>query len=128
MVGGFHGMLLYSYLRNIQDLLSDGKTPYERRFGIPFKGGIIPFSSMVEYHPILPKTCRDCIQQISELQFGKFPSPQTFLVWKIRFKNQVTTCYDFPSDTVLWIKEVEMVDSSDEYKSSQSIVGKNFQN
>ena len=51
MVGGFHGMLLYSYLRNIQDLLSDGKTPYERRFGIPFKGAIIPFSSMVEYHP-----------------------------------------------------------------------------
>ena len=24
------------YLRNIQDLLSDGKTPYERPFGIPF--------------------------------------------------------------------------------------------
>ena len=23
----------YTYLRNIQDLLSDGKTPYERRFG-----------------------------------------------------------------------------------------------
>ena len=26
------------YLRNIQDLLSDGKTPYERRFGIPLNG------------------------------------------------------------------------------------------
>ena len=26
-----------TYLRNIQDLLSDGKTPYERRFGKPFK-------------------------------------------------------------------------------------------
>ena len=23
------------YLQNIQDLLSDGKTPYERRFGAP---------------------------------------------------------------------------------------------
>ena len=32
--------------------LSDGKTPYERRFGEPFKGPIIPFGSMVEYHPI----------------------------------------------------------------------------
>ena len=31
-------MLCYCYLRNIQDLLSDGKTPYERRFGILFKG------------------------------------------------------------------------------------------
>ena len=27
----------YTYLRNIQDLLSDGKTPYERRFGKPFE-------------------------------------------------------------------------------------------
>ena len=26
-------MECYTYLRNIQDLLSDGKTPYERRFG-----------------------------------------------------------------------------------------------
>ena len=29
-----------TYLRNIQDLLSDRKTPYERRFGKPFKGPI----------------------------------------------------------------------------------------
>ena len=27
-----------TYLRNVTDLLSDGKTPYERRFGQPFKG------------------------------------------------------------------------------------------
>ena len=30
-------------------------------------------------------------QQISELQFDKFPNPQSFLIWKIRFKNQVTS-------------------------------------
>ena len=36
-------MECYTYLRNIQDLLSDGKTPYERRFGKPLKGPIIPF-------------------------------------------------------------------------------------
>ena len=42
-------------LRNIQDLLSDGKTPYERRFGIPFNGPVIPFGAMVEYHPISAK-------------------------------------------------------------------------
>ena len=29
-------MECYCNLRNIQDLLSDGKTPYERRFGKPF--------------------------------------------------------------------------------------------
>ena len=40
-----------TYLRNIQDLLSDGKTPYERRFGKPFKGPVIPFGSLVEYYP-----------------------------------------------------------------------------
>ena len=35
-------------------------------------------------------------QQISELQFDTFSKPQSFLVWKIRFKNQVSTCSDFP--------------------------------
>ena len=30
-------MKCYCYLRNVQDPLSDGKTPYERRFGQPFK-------------------------------------------------------------------------------------------
>ena len=67
-------------------------------------------------------------QQISELQFDKFPNPQAFLVWKIRFKNQVTTCYDFPSEGMLWIKEMEMVDSLDESKSSRSVYGKDFPN
>ena len=45
-------MECYTYLRNVTDLLSDGKTPHERRFGQPFKGPIIPFGSLVEYHPI----------------------------------------------------------------------------
>ena len=34
-------------------------------------------------------------QQMSELQFDKFPNPQSFLMWKIRFKTQVTTYSDF---------------------------------
>ena len=29
----WYSMECFTYLRNIQDLLSDGKTPYERRFG-----------------------------------------------------------------------------------------------
>ena len=48
-------MECYTYLRNVTDLLSDGKTPYERRFGKPFEGPIIPFGSSVEYHPITAK-------------------------------------------------------------------------
>ena len=67
-------------------------------------------------------------QQMSELQFDKFPDPQSFLVWRIRFKNQVIACFDFPSEAMLWIGEVEMVDSFDELKSSRSVSGKNFPN
>ena len=44
----------------------------------------------------------------------------------IRFTTQVTTCSDFPSDAMLWITEVEMVDSVDECKSSRSVYGKGF--
>ena len=43
-------MECYCYLRNVQDLLSDGKTLYEQRFGEPFRGPVIPFGSMMEYH------------------------------------------------------------------------------
>ena len=47
----------YTYLRNVTDLLSDGKAPCERRFGQPFKvkGPIIPFGSLVECYPISAK-------------------------------------------------------------------------
>ena len=50
-----------TYLRNVTDLLSDGKTPYERRFGQPFKGPIIPFGSLVEYHPKLRRINQESI-------------------------------------------------------------------
>ena len=55
----------YTYLRNVTDLLSDGKTLHERRFGQPCKGPIIPFGSFVEYHPITAK------DQSRIHQFGK---------------------------------------------------------
>ena len=48
-------MECYTYLRNVTDLSSDEKTPYERRFGQPFKGPIIPFGSLVECHSITAK-------------------------------------------------------------------------
>ena len=67
-------------------------------------------------------------QQISELQFNKFSNPQSLLVWKIRFENQVTTCSDFSTGSNVWIKEVEMVDSLEEVEFSRSASGKNFPN
>ena len=66
-------MECYTYLRNVQDLLSDGKTPYERRFGMPVKGPIISFGSMVEYYPISAK------DQSRIHQLGKKVLPGLFL-------------------------------------------------
>ena len=59
--------------------------------------------------------------QISDLHFDKFPTPATFLCWKIRFKTEVCTCSQFPTEAMQWIKEVELADSVDELKSSLSI-------
>ena len=50
-----------------------GRRPYERRFGQPFKGPIIPFCSLVEYHPITAK------DQSRIHQFGKKVLPGWFL-------------------------------------------------
>ena len=51
-----------------------------------------------------------------------------FSCWKMRFRSWVTTCSDVPSEAMLWIKEVEMVDSLDVLKSLRSIAGNNFPN
>ena len=61
--------------------------------------------------------------QISDLHFDKFTTPATFACWKIRFKTEVCTCSQFPSEAMQWIKEVEMVDSVDELRTSSSIRG-----
>ena len=62
-----------TYLRNVTDLLSDGKTPYERRFGQSFEGPIIPFGSLVEYHF---RTAKD---QSRIHQYGQKVLPGLFL-------------------------------------------------
>ena len=74
-------MECHTYLRNIQDLLSDGKTPYERRFGKPFKRPIIPFGSLVEYYPITAK------EQSRIHQFGKKVLPGIFLGYEVIAKR-----------------------------------------
>ena len=67
----------YTYLRNVQDLLSGGKTPYERRFWEPFKGPIIPFGSLVEYYFISAK------DQSRIHQCGKKVLPGLFLKYAL---------------------------------------------
>ena len=66
-----------TYQRNVTDLLSDGKTPYERRFGQQFKGPIIPFGSLVEYHPFTAK------DQSRIHQFGKKVLPGLFFKYTL---------------------------------------------
>ena len=50
--------------------------------------------------------------QIPDLHFDKFPTPTTFACWKIRFKFEVCTCSQSPTEAMLWIKEVELVEIS----------------
>ena len=57
--------------------------------------------------------------QISDLHFDTFPTPATFACWKIRFKTEVCTCSQFPTEAMQWIKE----DSVHELRSSVSTRG-----
>ena len=61
--------------------------------------------------------------QISDLHFDKFSTPVTVACWKIRFETEDCTCSQFPTEAMLWIKEVEMVESVDDLKSSCSVRG-----
>ena len=65
-------MECYCYLRNIQDLLSDGKTPYERRVGMPLDGAAIRCGAMVEYHHISAKDILRLHQFGSKVLLGFF--------------------------------------------------------
>ena len=61
--------------------------------------------------------------QISDLHLDKFPTPAIFACWKIRIKTEVCTCSQFLTEAMQWIKEVELVDSVDELRSSSSTRG-----
>ena len=97
-------MECYTYLRNVTDLLSDGKTPYERRFGQPFKGPIIPFGSLVEYHP---KTAKD---QSRIHQFGKKVLPGLFLGYAL-YAGEIWKGDVLVAD----LEELETMDASEIY-------------
>ena len=91
-------------IRNVQDLLSNEKTPYDRRFGEPFKGSIIPFGSLVEYYPISAK------DQSRNHQFGKKVLPGLFLGYALYaggiWKGDIL---------VADIEELETMDASEIY-------------
>ena len=97
-------MECYCNLRNIQDLLSDGKSPYERRFGQPFKGPIFPFGSFVEYHPITAK------DQLRVHQFGKTVLLGLFLGYAL-YAGEIWKGDVLVAD----LEELEMMDASEIY-------------
>ena len=81
-----------------------GKTPYERLFGVPFNGPLIPFGAMVEYHPISAK-------DLSRLhQFGPKVLPGIFLGYALHagriWKGDIL---------VADIGELEQIDASEIY-------------
>ena len=51
------------------------------------------------------------------------PTPQTFSCWEMRFQTEVCSCSKFPTEAMLWIKEVEVVNSVDDLKSLCFIQG-----
>ena len=97
-------MECYTYLRNVTDLLYDGKTPYEKRFGQPFKGPIIPFGSLVEYHPFTAK------DQSKIHQFGKKVLPGLFLGYAL-YAGRI-----WKGDVLIAdLEELETMDASEIY-------------
>ena len=61
--------------------------------------------------------------KISDHHFDKFHTPTTLACWKIRFKTEVCTCSQLPTESMPWIKEVELVDSVDDLMSLSSTRG-----
>ena len=81
-----------------------GKTPYERRFGQPCKGPIIPFGSLVEYHPITAK------DQSRIHQFGKKVLPGLFLGYAL-YAGRI-----WKGDVLIAdLEELETMDASEIY-------------
>ena len=53
-----------------------------------------------------------------KMHFEKFSDPSSFQGWKKSSKTEVCSCSSFPTDAMLWIKEVEIVESVDDLETS----------
>ena len=92
------------FCETFTDLLSDGKTPYERRFGKPFEGPIIPSGSLVEHYPISAK------DQSRIHQFGKKVLPGLFLGYAL-YAGRIWKGDVLVAD----LEELETMDASEIY-------------
>ena len=112
------------------------RKPNSRKYRTPVAGGeersreSIPTprfawrpSTMNSFFPAEGAYPQNCMAhqsrlQNSEIQFDKFTTLATFACWKIRFKTEVCTYSQFPTEAMLWIKEVVMAESLHDLKSS----------
>ena len=74
-----------------------------------------------EISKIMEQTNKDFKSR--KFMLTKFPTPQTFSCWEMRFQTEVCSCSNFPTEAMLKIKEVEVVNSVDDLKSSCFIQG-----
>ena len=102
-------MECYTYLRNVTDLLSDGKTPYERRFGQPVKGKKKKnrLFHLAHWLSITPITAKD---QSRIHQFGKKVLPGLFLGYALYVGR------NWKGDVLIAdLEELETMDASEIY-------------
>ena len=97
------GQILWN-VTPICETSSDGKTPYERRFGQPFKGPIIPFGSLGEHQPTTAK------DQSRIHQFGKKVLPGLFLGYAL-YAGEIWKGDVLVAD----LEELETMDASEFY-------------
>ena len=61
--------------------------------------------------------------KISDLHFDKFPTPSNLCLLEDKVQDRGMYLFTFPTEAMQWIKEVELVDSVDDLKSSSSTRG-----
>ena len=91
---------------------------------IQFASSTEPFPQELDPQSSTSSRFETCSVEDSSKNHGadldKFPTPATFACWN---KTEVCTCSQFPTEAMQWIKEVELVHSVDELRSSSSIRG-----
>ena len=105
----------YTFLRNVTDLFSVGKTPNERCFGEPFEVPIMPFGSLVEYHRISAK------DQSRIHQFGKKVLPGLFLGYAL-YAGGICIGDIMEAD----VEELETIDASENLRKKTQSKGGNI--
>ena len=66
--------------------------------------------------------------RVSDMYFDKYSNPSTFQHWKKVSRPRYVPVQNVLTDAMLRIKEVEMIDSGDDLKTSRSIGGHRFHN